>query len=439
MIAKPHLKINNISTTFNPLQLATLYNFPKDLDGSNQIVGIIELGGGFNLSDITTYLTSLNISTIPNITSISIDGAINNLSDAVESIIEVILDIEVIIAIAPKAIIRVYFCPNSAQGYYNALNQSVLDGCKIVSMSWGSAEINWSSSDLTSFNELFKNATLNNNVTFFAAAGDNGSTDSTSGNNVDFPASSPYVVGCGGTSLTTNDNILINSEIVWNNNSLISATGGGISKLFEQPIYQRLLSYGLSNFRGVPDVSGNANPNTGYVIYAQGKQIIVGGTSAVSPLWSGLFCLINQSIGYSIGYIHPLLYDNEGIFRDIIKGNNGRYSTRIGWDPCSGLGSPNGQLLLNLIANKELLPVANFSGNVLLGHTPLTVFFTDLSTNIPTSWTWFFGDGHSSNLQNPKYTYSSIGTFTVILIATNSLGSNSMTRMNYITTTKRTT
>ena len=337
-----------VPTTFNPLQLASLYNFPTG-NGLGQKVGIIELGGGYVMSDITHYLSSIGITTTPNITAVSVDGAVNNPSDTSGANVEVVLDIEIIVALVPNATIRVYFAPNTDQGFYDAIHQAVVDGCSIVSISWGAPESEWASSSLTSFNSLFQSATTTSNVTILVAAGDNGSSDGISGNNVDFPASSPYALACGGTRLTELNATTIASEVVWDDNSSSSATGGGLSKVFSKPSYQSSLIYPLGNARGVPDVSGDADPNTGYQIYVGGQSMIVGGTSAVAPLWSGLLARINQSRGVPCGFIQPFIYANPSVCHDITQGNNGSYSAGVGWDPCTGNGSPNGQLFLSTL------------------------------------------------------------------------------------------
>lgn len=427
----------DIGSNFYPTTLARLYNFPTNLDGTGQKIGIIELGGGFVTSDITTYFSQLGISGTPNVTAVGVDGAVNNPSDPSGASVEVILDIEVIAAIVPKAAILVYFGPNSYQGFYDAINAAINANCNIISISWGAPESSWSQSMLNSYNTLFQTASTRN-ISVFAAAGDNGSSDGASGNNVDFPASSPYVCACGGTTLSSNNNTTINTEVVWNNNSSSSATGGGKSTFFTKPSYQSSVSYSLGNSRGVPDVAGDADPNTGYILYGQseGGWIVVGGTSAVSPLWSGLIGRINQSLGRSIGFVQPTLYANTSAFRDITQGNNGAYSAGTGWDPCTGNGTPNGQSVLTAFGSPSgSAPVANFSGTPVSGTAPLTVTFTDTSTNTPTGWSWNFGNSTSSTLQNPSCVYSTAGIYTVSLTATNGSGSNTFTRTNYITVT----
>ena len=199
--------------SFNPLELASLYNFPGN-DGEGQKIGIMELGGGYVLSDIQTYFNSLGITSTPRITSVSVDGARNNPNDTSGANYEVYLDIEVIAAIVPKADIYVYFAPNSFQGFYNAINAAINDNCSIISISWGAPESQWGNSNLNSYNNLFKSA-ADKNITIAAAAGDNGSSDGLSGLNVDYPSSSPYVLACGGTRLD-DSGVYIVSEMVWN-------------------------------------------------------------------------------------------------------------------------------------------------------------------------------------------------------------------------------
>jgi len=428
--AKKSVVPHTAPTTFTPLQLATLYNFPTGLNGAGQKIGIIELGGGFVLSDITQYFTNLGITTKPNITAVSVDGAVNNPSDTSGANVEVILDIEVVASLVPNSSIFVYFSPNSDQGFYDAINMAINNGCGIISISWGGPENSWSSTTIASYNNLFQAASLKN-ITVLAAAGDSGSSDGEAGNNVDFPASSPYVLSCGGTSLHTNDSVTIASETVWNDNSTSSATGGGISTVFAKPSYQASVAYSLK-MRGCPDFSANGDPNTGYQIYsaAEGGMFVVGGTSAVAPFYSGLVARINQSIGKNIGFIHPTIYKNPSAFHDITVGNNGFYSAGPGWDPCSGLGSPNGHAILALFSSSTPTPPPP---TVPAGPVPVSAFsdsthsvtFTNNSTGA-TSWLWNFGDGQSSTLQNPTHLFQNYGNFTISLTSTNSHGSSTV-------------
>lgn len=442
---------NRAATSFTPLQLASLYNFPAG-DGTGQKIGIIQLGGGYVYSDISTYFVRLGIVGAPNITAVGIDGATNNPSDTSGANLEVILDTEIIAAIVPKAAIVVYFAPNSFNGFYNAINRAMTDGCTVISISWGAPESAWGAQNLARFNTLFQTAATSK-ITITAASGDNGSSDGAPGNNVDFPASSPWVIACGGTTLTASGNS-ISSEVTWNNHT--GATGGGISKTFAKPSYQNSVTYALNN-RGVPDIAGNADPNTGYSLYYRGNVIVIGGTSAVSPLWAALTARINQQLVAAgkptAGAYHSLIYSNPTVCRDIITGGNGAFSAVSSWDPCTGFGSPKGQVLATLLTNPPTptpspaptpqptpvsnVPVAAFTANVVSGTNSVSVTFTNSSTKSPTSYSWNFGDGTTSSVTSPLHVFTNYvaGTtkfFTVSLTATNSSGFNTVTKVNYI-------
>jgi kumamolisin len=192
-------------------------------------------------------------------------------------------------------------------------------------------------------------------ITVTVASGDSGSSDGVSGNNVDFPASSPHVLGCGGTELIAANGV-IQQEVVWNDQPQGGgASGGGVSSVFPLPSWQTKANVPPSpnsgGGRGVPDVAGDASPETGYNVLYDGQAAVVGGTSAVAPLWAALIALLNQQRGSNIGFANPTLYQNaENGFNDITKGNNGSYSAGPGWDACTGLGSPNGNQLSQIFA-----------------------------------------------------------------------------------------
>jgi kumamolisin len=194
-------------------------------------------------------------------------------------------------------------------------------------------------------------------VTVIVAAGDDGSTDGASDGqpHVDFPSSSPYALACGGTELKAS-NGQIQSEVVWNETaSGEGSTGGGVSVDFLLPAFQAKLNVpkaanGYAG-RGVPDVAGNADPLTGYQVLVDGKSQVIGGTSAVAPLWAALIARLNQQLGSALGNPHAAFYQiGTASFRDITQGNNGSYQAAAGWDPCTGLGSPNGQALLTALS-----------------------------------------------------------------------------------------
>jgi kumamolisin len=343
------------SVSYTPPQVATLYDYPTGLDGTGECIALIELGGGFNPTDLSNYWSQLNLTETPTVTAVSVGNGSNSpTGDPNGPDGEVMLDIEVAGTIAPGAKIVAYFAENTDAGFLNAITTAVHDTTNnpsVISISWGGPESSWTQQAMTSMDQAFQAAAAMG-VTVTVAAGDDGSTDGvTDGSqHVDFPASSPNVLACGGTKLI-GSGTSITSEVVWNelaNNE--GATGGGISDVFPLPSYQSNANVppsanpGGNVGRGVPDVAGDADPTTGYTTLVDGQSGVIGGTSAVAPLWAGLVALINQSIGKPVGFINPLLYQaNEAAdFNDVTSGNNGAYSAGPGWDACTGLGSPNG-------------------------------------------------------------------------------------------------
>ncbi|MBF0466430.1 MAG: S8/S53 family peptidase [Nitrospirae bacterium] len=344
-------------TSFTPPELAKLYDFPTGVDGSGQCIAIIELGGGYRTTDIVTYFQKLGLP-VPHVQAVSVDGATNNPTTYNSADSEVMLDIEVAAAIAPKAHIVVYFAPNTDKGFLDAITMAIHDTVNkpsVISISWGGAEKYWTIQSMLSYNQAFQTAAALG-ITVFCAAGDNGSGDGvTDGKaHADFPASAPYVTACGGTKLTANGSI-ISSEVVWNENPATSATGGGVSDFFPVPVYQNNIKIPSANNpshygRCVPDVAADADPFTGYFVRVDGQYFTIGGTSAVAPLWAGLIALYNQKLGKHVGFINPIIYGpavvGKGFFRDITSGNNGAYQAKQGWDACTGWGSPDGAKLL---------------------------------------------------------------------------------------------
>jgi len=338
------------TASHDPNEVAQLYDYPPG-DGTGQCIGLIELGGGFQLDDLSNYFGSVHI-TPPQVISVSVDGGTNSPTTPDSADGEVMLDIEVAGAIAPAAKIVVYFAPNTDQGFLDAITTAVHDSTNqpsAISISWGSAESGWTPQAMTNFDDAFQSAAAMG-VTVCVASGDNGSSDGVNdGNNhVDFPASSSFALGCGGTTLQTSNEQIVN-ETVWNDQPNGGATGGGVSNVFPLPTWQD--GFGVPSptvqggGRGVPDVSGDADPNTGYNILVDGESAVFGGTSAVAPLWAGLVARINQKMGKPIGFLNPLIYaqavEASG-FHDITQGNNGAFRAAQGWDACTGLGSPDG-------------------------------------------------------------------------------------------------
>ena len=350
-------------TSYTPKAVATLYNYPTAGTGSGQTVAIIELGGGYRASDLAAYFKKLGISPAPGVTAVSVDGARNQPAGSPNSADgEVLLDIEVVGAIASKAKIAVYFAPNTDQGFLDAITTAVHDNVRnpsVVSISWGGAESGWTAQSLTAFDQAFQDAGVLG-VTVCCASGDDGSTDNVTDGaaHVDFPASSPNVLACGGTRLESSAG-KITKEVVWNQGTGNGASGGGVSDHFPLPAYQTTANVPVSvnpahfKGRGVPDVAGDADPATGYQIHVDGRDVVFGGTSAVAPLWAALIVLMNEQLGKHVGFLNTTLYaKGPGALHDITVGNNGAYSAGPGWDGCTGLGSPNGQALLTAIKGK---------------------------------------------------------------------------------------
>ncbi len=369
--------------SFTPPQVGKLYNFPAGLDGTGQCIALIELndidakgrvtGTGFSATDLAAYFKKLKIKA-PQVTAVGVDGGANKPGPDPNADGEVMLDIEVAGAIAPGAKIAVYFAPNTDQGFIDAVAAALHDNVRkpsVISISWGGPEDSWTQQSVNAFNQVLQDAAALG-VTVCVAAGDDGSSDLplTDGRghrlrdkkpHTDFPAASPFVLACGGTKLVGSS--VIESEVVWNEGDRGGAGGGGVSNLFPLPSYQAHAGVPTSptgkSGRGVPDVAGDADPATGYQVRVHGKQSVIGGTSAVAPLWAGLLALVNQQLAKSgkpaSGFINPLLYANVAALRDIVDGNNDidgtlhKYSARPGWDPCTGLGTPDGTKVMRLL------------------------------------------------------------------------------------------
>jgi kumamolisin len=367
---------------FSPVTVAELYSFPQG-DGSGQTVGIIELGGGFRPGDLKTYFNGVGIRNHPTVLAFSVDNATNRpgtLHHPDPANGEVMLDIEVIGTIVPKATIVVYFAPNSTDAdFSDAILAAVHDAVNkpsVISISWGGPEDEATGQFQDAFNTALEDA-QSLNITVLVASGDNGAADMPPTGqfqwdgkaHVDFPASSPLVLACGATHIDLSGTTL-SGEGAWNQGfadtdpdvNSFGSVGGGISDVFTPPpSWQANLTLppsvngGLAG-RGVPDVTGDGDPSSGYSVRVDGNTGVIGGTSAVAPLWAGLITRINQTIGKPVGFVNAALYANPGAFNDITIGNNRvsssdgsenlGYDSTPGWDACTGLGSPNGNAVL---------------------------------------------------------------------------------------------
>ena len=297
--------------SYTPPQVAQAYQFPANASGAGQTIGIIELGGGFRQADLTAYFASLGLAG-PKVTAVLVDGAKNSPTTSDSADGEVMLDIEIAAAVAPGANIAVYFAPNTDQGFIDAITTAVHDTTNkpsVISISWGGPESTWTAQSLSALDAACQSAAALG-ITITVAAGDGGSSDGVTdgSDNVDFPASSPHVLACGGTTLKANGTT-ITSEVVWNETaSGEGATGGGVSTVFALPSWQANSNVPASSTgaggRGVPDVAGDADPATGYTIRVDGSTGVIGGTSAVAPLWAG-FDRSHQPADWNDGGVHP--------------------------------------------------------------------------------------------------------------------------------------
>lgn len=359
---------------YTPSDLATIYAFPSDLDGSGQTIGLLEFGGGYRDEDLDVFFEQMRLPR-PRVTPVSVDGTRN--APGSEADAEVVLDVEVAGGAAPGAAIVVYFAQFTDAGWVEALTKAIHDTRhrpSVISISWGWSELErvgqfaWTRQVIDEVDTVLKEA-AGLGVTVLVAAGDDGSTDGVDDGHVhvDYPASSPYVTACGGTTLRAKDGVR-ESEVVWGDGTRAQgggSTGGGVSDVFPVPAWQsgvdvpRSASSGHVG-RGVPDLAAVADARTGYAQHMNGAWFTDGGTSAVAPLYAGLIARFNQHLaangGRRVGYLNPLLYGGLGAsdaFHDVTSGSNstlaghpGAYEARTGWDCCTGWGSPNGERLL---------------------------------------------------------------------------------------------
>jgi kumamolisin len=371
--------------TFFPPRVAKVYDYPENTTGKDQNIGIFAFNGGstpdphggYSLTALNSYFNQVLETDTPKIVDAVVHGAGNNpgadtqasaqLGDATG---EVMLDMCVVGSVAPAANISMFFTEFTTQGWADAIQEAVAGDhdLSVISISYGNPEDDpegaWTRMGVKFVNQAFQAAAAKG-ITICCASGDDGSTDQVkSGAHVDFPASSPFVLGVGGTKLVASDddaNPTITEETVWNE-LLIGegAGGGGISAIFTKPAYQNSVNVPVSVNpphrvgRGVPDVAAVADPETGVVrMNVDGLHLeATGGTSASAPLWAALIVRLNEKLGSRCGFVNPLLYTtaNTGVLHDITDGNNGAFSASSGWDACTGLGTPDGDKLFHALS-----------------------------------------------------------------------------------------
>ncbi len=352
-----------------PPDVAKLYDFPTGVSAAGQCIGLLEFGGGYHPADITSWFTSHGLKP-PVLADVKVDGAGN--SPGAEADTEVILDIDVAGAVAQDARIAVYFAPGNEQGWVDAVTTAIHDATNdpsVLSISWGWPELesnsglSWTKAAMKAVSATFQEAAVLG-VTVLVASGDSGSDCEIGDKHAHalYPGCDPYVTSCGGTEIEDVSGAKF-TEVLWNDNG---ASGGGVSVNFAVPSWQKTVTVPASvndghHGRGIPDVAGNADPNSGYVLTQDGSPSgPIGGTSAVAPLYAGLVALLNAHLNDRAGYLNPTLYKIAGskVFRDVTccgtNAYNGApgYKVAAGWDATTGFGSINGNLLLAALQDR---------------------------------------------------------------------------------------
>lgn len=337
-----------------PPQVAALYQFPPGT-GAGETIGILEFGGGFYQNDIADYFTNiLNAPAPASAIFWPVNNATNNPGVNVPGDLEQIVDICVAYSVAPDATIVVYKPPDaSMQSWHDCLSSAIHDSINkpsVLTCSWFGAESAWIASPkhLATLTQDIGDAQVLG-VTILFASGDNGTTTPPV---MLYPPADPGVTACGGT-LVENVSGSSFDQIGWR------FSGGGASAIFTKPSWQVVSTPPNASgaySRAIPDVAGNADKYSGYMVYYNGK--ISGphaGTSAVAPLYAGLIAIINQNLNKRVGFLNYYLYASESIypqtFYDVTKGSSANYSCKVGWDAVTGLGSINGEILQRVLGN----------------------------------------------------------------------------------------
>jgi len=387
---------------FTPNQLATAYNFDAlrsaGYGGEGQTVALFELADYVD-ANVTTWKNCFGLTTP--VSRVLVDGGATPGATGQE---EVELDIDIITGLAPKlAQLLIYEAPNTDTGVLDEYQQIANNlTVSVVSSSWGVCEADNSSAATTGEGAIFAQMAAQG-MTVFAASGDNGTNDCRDGSlSVDDPASQPYVSGVGGTRLTVSGANAYASESIWNSGG--SGGGGGISAVWSRPAWQTgpgvANSYSNTNsFRQVPDVSADADPGTGYVVFALGAWRAYGGTSAGAPLWAAGTALMNQRLtagGESrVGFGNPVWYrllaNSPTAYHDVTAGNNcvfpspcapNTYPATAGYDQASGVGSPNFGAIATALITPFVVSSFSPSSGPTNGNTPVTITGTNLAPGI---------------------------------------------------------
>ncbi len=336
-------KLGGLQRHAQPLlasDVAARYQFPS-ADGAGQTIAAVQLRGEFKPNDFNQCMRAQGIASALPILKRVDDAAVAH-EVATTHDLEAALDVQIIASLAPAARLVVYEAPDDERGCLDAVREAVFDEeymPSVLSISYGWPEHVWTPVALDILDELFVAAALVG-MSVFCSSGDNGAELSYDGKpHVLAPASSPFVIGCGATVIAGTGS----DEQAW------ERSGGGFSARGAVPPWQDVArssaaGYGVSAGRGVPDVAAQQSP--GYYVVVDGVELAMGGTSAVAPVWSALTARINQRLGVPVGFFAPILYaPGSRFFSDVTAGSNGPYQAAQGWDPCTGLGTPEGTAL----------------------------------------------------------------------------------------------
>ena len=379
-IAKDQNRLADVLPAATPADIEKIYDFPKGT-AAGQKIAIAEFGGGYIASDLKAYCKKFSLH-MPDVQAISVNSPaytwnqmkrLKRLEREQELLCtdEVMLDTEIIAGLCPNAKIKIYFATFDQKGFVDLLNKVIADRPVVLSISWGVTEdaSDWSPVARTAINERLALAAAAG-ITVCASSGDDGAGDGRRGPDarVDFPASSPYVLGVGGTQIGGHDGKL--EEVTWwftpgTRAGGGASTGGGVSGIFDRPKWQNVQiksgNRGAKNGRVVPDVAALAEgPRYSYVLF--GKTERGAGTSVSAPVWAALIARVNQKLPKAKRqrFLTPLLYRKltngktlgSAVCHDITVGSNRTeppgfgYRAKPGFDAVTGWGSPNGKALL---------------------------------------------------------------------------------------------
>jgi hypothetical protein len=349
------------AVVYAPGQIRSAYqvnSLPNQDQGAGETIAIVDAYSDPNIaSNLATADSLASIPAPPSFSIINQNGATSPLPRGNTNWgVEISLDVEWAHSIAPAAnLLLVEANSSSLSDLLKAVDTAASHpGVAVVSMSWGSSEF----SSESSYDSNFTTPSGHTGVTFVASSGDTGGL-------VEWPAASPNVLSVGGTTLTLNSNNTWNSETAW------SGSGGGISRYEASPSYQSGMGYAR---RATPDVSYDANPNTGFDVYdtyGYNGVLAVGGTSAGSPQWAALVAIADETAGQNLdgpSQTLPAIYSTaqsaySSNFHDITSGTAGRNHAGTGFDLVTGWGSPIAvsivpALAANPAASAALAPAA---------------------------------------------------------------------------------